>query len=155
MDLISKDKRITSEVIATTLNVSNKVVDEAMKGLVDNEYLKVKETKVGTDIIIERELTAPISELQGKKPKVTEIMIRYSYDWRAGFSDKDYDSSRPFCQRLMDLDKFYSRSDIEQISMIMGYSVWDRCGGWYTVPGTTKHEYHCRHEWKANVVTKK
>jgi len=155
LDLISKDKRITSEVIATTLNVSNKVVDEAMKGLVDNEYLSVKETKVGTDIIIERELTAPISELQGKKPKVTEIMIRYSYDWRAGFSDKDYDSSRPFCQRLMDLDKFYSRSDIEQISMIMGYSVWDRCGGWYTVPGTTKHEYHCRHEWKANVVTKK
>jgi DNA-binding Lrp family transcriptional regulator len=158
LDLISKDKRITSEVIASTLNISNKVVDEAMKGLVDNEYLKVKETKIGTDIIIERELTAPISELQGKKSKVTEIMILYSYEWRdivpANERNTAEHPSRAFCKRLMGLNKFYSRSGIEQISMIMGYSVWDRVGGWWTDP-INPTPYQCRHEWKANVVTKK
>ena len=150
LDLISKDKRITPEVIASTLNVSKSDVEQTIQDLVDNEYLKQSESKIGTDIIIERELTAPISELQGKNPskKVTEILIRYSYE---GPQDS---RNRPFCARLMKLNKFYSRSDIESISMIMGYSVWDRRGGWFTEPDGS-HRPYCRHEWKANLVKRK
>ena len=150
LDLISKDKRITPEVIASTLKVSTKDVEQTIQDLIDNEYLKQSESKIGTDIIIERELTAPISELQGKNPskKVTEILIRYSYE---GPQDS---RNRPFCARLMKLNKFYSRSDIESISMIMGYSVWDRRGGWFTEPDGS-HRPYCRHEWKANLVKRK
>jgi len=150
LDLISKDKRITPEVIASTLNVSKSDVEQTIQDLVDNEYLKQSESKIGTDIIIERELTAPISELQGKNPskKVTEILIRYSYE---GPQDS---RNRPFCARLMKLNKFYSRSDIESISMVMGYSVWDRRGGWFTEPDGS-HRPYCRHEWKANLVKRK
>lgn len=150
LDLISKDKRITPEIIASTLNSSKKLVEETLQDLVDNEYLKQNQYKVGTDIIVERELTAPISELQGKNPskKVTEILIRYSYE---GPQDS---RNRAFCARLLKLNKFYSRSDIEQISMIMGYSVWDRRGGWFTEPDGS-HRPYCRHEWKANIVKRK
>lgn len=150
LDLISKDKRITAEVIASTLKSSKKLVEETLQDLVDNEYLKQNQYKVGTDIIVERELTAPISELQGKNPskKVTEILIRYSYE---GPQDS---RNRAFCARLLKLNKFYSRSDIEQISMIMGYSVWDRRGGWFTEPDGS-HRPYCRHEWKANIVKRK
>lgn len=153
LDQISKQKAITPEVLADVLNVSKKLVEETIKDLVDNDYLKVTEKKIGTDIVIERELTAPISELQGKNPskKVTEILIRYSYEWRVADNGNP---SRKFCQRLLDLDRFYSRSDIEKISMIMGYSVWDRCGGWWTEPDGT-HSPQCRHEWKANIVKRK
>lgn len=153
LNQISKQKAITPEVLADVLNVSKKLVEETIKDLVDNNYLKVNEKKIGTDIVIERELTAPISELQGKNPskKVTEILIRYSYEWRVADNGNP---SRKFCQRLLDLDRFYSRSDIEQISMIMGYSVWDRCGGWWTEPDGT-HSPQCRHEWKANIVKRK
>ena len=153
LDLISKDKRITAEVIASTLKQPVKDVEQTIQDLVDNEYLKQSKSKIGTDIIVERELTAPISELQGKNPskKVTEILIRYSYEWRVADNGNP---SRKFCQRLLDLDKFYSRSDIEKISMIMGYSVWDRCGGWWTEPDGT-HSPQCRHEWKANIVKRK
>jgi hypothetical protein len=150
LDLISKDKRITSEVIASTLKVSTNDVELTIKDLVDNEYLKQNQSKVGTDVIIERQLTAPISELQGKNPskKVTEILIRYSYE---GPQDS---RNRTFCARLLKLNKFYSRSDIESISMIMGYSVWDRRGGWFTEPDGS-HRPYCRHEWKANIVKRK
>jgi hypothetical protein len=150
LDLISKDKRITAEVIASTLKSSKKLVEETLQDLVDNEYLKQNQYKVGTDVIVERELTAPISELQGKNPskKVTEILIRYSYE---GPQDS---RNRAFCARLLKLNKFYSRSDIEQISMIMGYSVWDRRGGWFTEPDGS-HRPYCRHEWKANIVKRK
>jgi hypothetical protein len=150
LDLISKDKRITPEVIASTLKVSTNDVELTIKDLVDNEYLKQNQSKVGTDVIIERQLTAPISELQGKNPskKVTEILIRYSYE---GPQDS---RNRTFCARLLKLNKFYSRSDIESISMIMGYSVWDRRGGWFTEPDGS-HRPYCRHEWKANIVKRK
>jgi hypothetical protein len=150
LDLISKDKRITPEVIASTLKVSTNDVELTIKDLVDNEYLKQNQSKLGTDVIIERQLTAPISELQGKNPskKVTEILIRYSYE---GPQDS---RNRTFCARLLKLNKFYSRSDIESISMIMGYSVWDRRGGWFTEPDGS-HRPYCRHEWKANIVKRK
>ena len=153
LDLISKDKRITPEVIASTLKASKSDVEQTIKDLVDNEYLKQNESKIGTDIVIERELTAPISELQGKNPskKVTEILIRYSYEWRVADNGNP---SRKFCQRLLDLNRFYSRADIEKISMIMGYSVWDRCGGWWTMPNGEASP-QCRHEWKANIVKRK
>lgn len=150
LDLISKDKRITPEVIASTLKASKSDVEQTIQDLVDNDYLKQSQSKIGTDIIIERELTAPISELQGKNPskKVTEILIRYSYE---GPQDS---RNRPFCARLMKLNRFYSRSDIESISMVMGYSVWDRRGGWFTEPDGS-HRPYCRHEWRANLVKRK
>ena len=160
LDLISKDKRITAEVIASTLKQPVKDIEQTIQDLVDNEYLKQSKSKIGSDVIIERQLTAPISELQGKNPskKVTEILIRYSYEWRdivpANERDTAEQPSRAFCKRLMGLDKFYSRSDIEKISMIMGYSVWDRVGGWWTDP-RNPIPYQCRHEWKANIVKRK
>jgi hypothetical protein len=153
LELINKDKRITPEVISTTLKVSKSVVEETIKSLVEKKILLENVSKIGTDQIIERELTKPLNELQGKTPKVTEILIRYSYEWRVPTSEQDYDTSRPFCQKLMDLDRFYSRSDIELISERVGYSVWDRCGGWWNNNGNI--EYQCRHEWKANIVKRK
>jgi hypothetical protein len=151
LDLIGKDKAITSEVIAKTLKVSKTLVEETIKDLTDSKILGEKKSKVGIDEVIEREVLKPIAELEGKNSKVTEILVRYSYEWRV--SDNG-NPSRPFCQKLLDLNRLYSRQDIELISMRVGYSVFDRCGGWWTEPDGT-HSPQCRHEWKANIVKKK
>ena len=150
LDLISKDKRITPEVIGSTLKVSQKVVEETLKGLAEKKMISESVVKQGTDKIIERELVKPVSELEGKNPskKVTEILIRYSYE---GPQDS---RNRPFCAKLLELDRFYSRADIELISERLGYSVWDRRGGWFTQPNG-EHRPYCRHEWKANIVKRK
>jgi hypothetical protein len=39
--------------------------------------------------------------------------------------------------------------------MRLGYSVWDRRGGWYTLPGTNEHRPYCRHEWKVLILKRK
>ncbi len=49
--------------------------------------------------------------------------------------------------KMIDLGRYYTRQDINQISDIMGYSVWERKGGWYTKPGTNQHYPTCRHTW--------
>jgi len=160
LDLITKDKRITPEVIAEVLKEDVGAVKRVIGILEEKGYLKSTETSIGKgddkSIIIERKLTAPISEIvESMKPKTTEFLIRYSYEWRQGFNDSDLVTSREFCKYFVTTDKMYSRSEIEAMSARLGYDVFSRGGGWYTIPNTNKHRHFCRHQWKANVVTRK
>jgi hypothetical protein len=160
LDLIVKDKRITPEVIADTLKEDIGAVKRVIDLLIEKGFIKTSEVKQGkgidSNIIIERQLTAPIGQIvEAIKPQTTQILIRYSYEWKQGFNDGDLDTSRPFCKYLVTANKFYSRSEIEQMSARLGYSVWDRRGGWYTKPGTNTHSPSCRHEWKSNIVKRK
>ena len=159
LDLISKDKRITPEVIADTLKESVSTVNNIIKDLEDKGFLKSKNSKIGKgideNVIIERTLTQPLSDIvEQVRPKTTAFLIRYSYEWIAGFSDANLTTSRDFCKYVLQANKMYSRSEIETISARLGYSVWDRRGGWWTKPNGV-HSESCRHEWKSNIVTRK
>ena len=160
LDLITKDKRITPEVIADVLKEDIGVVKRILGVIEDKGYIVSKEVSIGKgdneSTIIERKLTAPISDIvESMKPKTTEFLIRYSYEWRQGFNNSDIDTSRDFCKYFVTTDKMYSRSEIEAMSARLGYDVFSRGGGWYTIPDTNRHRPYCRHEWKANVVTRK
>ena len=158
LDQISKQKDVTPEVLAEVLDEDVDTINSILKDLEDRNILKTTETKIGkginSNIIVSRELTQPLSKTVGKvKPETTEILVRYSYDWIAGFNNSDKTNSRPFCVALLDANKIYSRSDIEMMSARLGYSVWDRRGGWWNDNGTISES--CRHEWKTNIVTRK
>lgn len=168
LDLIAKDKRITPEIIAEVLKEEIGVIKRIMNLLAEKGYIAVKDIVIGegidSNIVTERNLTEPLKDIVEKiKPQTTEFLIRYTYEWRKGFNDSDKPTSRPFCQYLMSQKqsngrkKMYSRSEIEQMTARLGYSVWDRGGGWYTVKGSkpAKHTPFCRHEWKENLVTRK
>lgn len=154
LDLISKDKRITSEVIAGTLKTDLTIIRNVIDGLEKKGILSVGTTRG----IIERKLSKPLSELNAPKPVTTSFMVRYSYEWRTDIPSSQRNSpdhpSRKFCQRLMALDRLYSRSEIETISARLGYSVFDRRGGWWTKPNGD-HSPSCRHRWFAQTVIKK
>jgi DNA-binding Lrp family transcriptional regulator len=163
LDLISKDKRITPEVIADTLNEKVDYINNIIKDLEDKGFLKSKESKIGKgieeNIIIERSLTQPLSDIvEAVKPKTTAFLIRYSYEWRDIVPSNERDSiahpSRDFCKYVMRVNKMYSRSEIETMSARLGYSVWDRSGGWWN-DNINPTPYKCRHEWKSNIVTRK
>jgi hypothetical protein len=154
LDLISKDKRITPEVIADTLKIDIDVVNRNIEDLIKSGSL-AQGTENG---VLIHELTAPLKDLTKIEPETKSFIIRYSYEWKdivpAGERNTAAHPSREFCKRLMSLDKFYSRSDIEQMSARLGYSVWDRKGKWWTMPDGT-HSPSCRHEWKSNLVMRK
>ena len=160
LDLMAKDKRITPQVLASTLDQNVDTINQVIKKLIDDGYIQPKQYTIGTgideNVITEHTLTEPLKDIIEKiKPQTTELLIRYSYEWKAGFSNADKDTSRPFCVALLDANKVYSRSEIELMSARLGYSVWDRKGGWYTKPGTNTHEPSCRHQWVSNIVTRK
>lgn len=155
LDLISKDKRITPEVLADVLKRDVEVINTAISSLQTEGYLKV----IGKDLSILNpkykplvsELTMPLSKIPGgSKTTTTEVLLRYTY---AGPKD---DRNRPFCARMLKLaeTKLWSRADIENISERLGYSVWDRRGGWFTEPNGN-HRPYCRHRWDVKIVTRK
>ena len=148
LDLLRKDKRITPEVIAETLDIEVESAKEIIKRLTEEGRIKSKIVKVGIDQVIERTLTEPISKQTDKTPETLNFKLMYSYE---GPQDS---RNRPFCARLMELDRLYSRTDIETMSRRMGYSVWDRRGGWWTKPNGD-HSISCRHNWVQNIVMKK
>jgi hypothetical protein len=155
LDLISKDKRITPEVMATVLKRDIAVINTTLEALKLEGYLTVEGTVM--NILSpkykpqERALVEPLKDiLGGNKSTTTEVLLRYTY---AGPKD---DKNRPFCARLLQLaeTKLWSRVDIENISERLGYSVWDRRGGWFTQPNGT-HRPYCRHRWQVKIVTRK
>jgi hypothetical protein len=154
LDLIQKDKRITAEVIAGTIGVDIDIINRVLDGL-DKRGIVSSSVSRG---ITERKLSKPLSELNAPKPTTTSFMVRYSYEWRTDIPGNERDSadhpSRYFCARLMQLDRLYSRAEIEAISARLGYSVFDRRGGWWTQPNGQASP-SCRHRWFAQTVIKK
>jgi hypothetical protein len=160
LDQISKQKDITPNVLSEILKVDIVEIIAILKSLEERNIIKAINRTIGrgidANVVTERQLVKPLSKTVGEvKPTTTEMLVRYSYEWKAGFSDANLSTSRPFCKYLIEADKFYSRSEIEQLSARLGYSVWDRGGGWWTKKGTNIHSVSCRHEWKTNVVTRK
>jgi hypothetical protein len=154
LDLIQKDKRITAEVIAGTIGVDLDIINRVLDGL-DKRGIVSSSVSRG---ITERKLSKPLSELNAPKPSTTSFMVRYSYEWRSDIPSGQRDTadhpSRVFCARLMQLDRLYSRAEIEAISARLGYSVFDRRGGWWTQPNGQASP-SCRHRWFAQTVIKK
>ena len=155
LDLISKDKRVTPEVMAKVLNKSVDQIDNALEALKLEGYLT--QTGLAISILnpnytpVVRQLTMPLSKIPGgDKTTKTEVLLRYTY------SGPEDSKNRPFCARMLQLakTKLWSRADIENISERLGYSVWDRRGGWFTEPNGN-HRPYCRHRWQVKIVTRK
>jgi len=148
LDLIKKDKRITPEVIGRALKMPVDEVVSIIEILAEGGLILASVKKIGVDEIIERTIPEPLKDLTDKKPRTLEQKIMYSYE---GPQDN---RNRDFCRRLLAMDKFFSRADIETMSMRLGYSVWDRRGGWWTKPSGERSP-SCRHRWVQNFVIRK
>jgi len=151
LEVIKKDSKISIENIARAVKSSVEYVEQRIKDFVAANVLKYDVVKN------ERSLLKPVSEIVDK-PLKTTIEVLYSYEWKPEVPvwqrNTPAHPSRPFCQRLMALDRFYTRKDIETLTLRLGYSVFDRAGGWWTMPNGV-HSESCRHEWRQNVVVKK
>jgi hypothetical protein len=152
LELIRQDPHITSDVIAGIINQSVDFVDSKIEQLQQKGYLERGTAVSGEDEIIEwsvpprAEVSAPPPEKGTTDP--VRVKVMYSYEPKSGL-EPVIPTTRPFCKKLIQLDRLYSRADIEKISARLGYSVWNRKGGWWG------HKEECRHRWVSSIVIKK
>jgi len=94
---------------------------------------------------------------QGKDLTVTEteLEVLYSYELKPNAPDLvKGGKSRDFCATLIELDKLYTRQEIQQISKKVDRDVWSYRGGWYHNPNTGRNTPPCRHTWMKNITVK-
>lgn len=151
LELIKKDKRITPEVIATTIKQTVSYVKSKINSLTKRGYLESTSETIGVDTIIERTVPSGIDIITPPSGKISPaaISIKYSYEVKPRVGPELIPTSRPFCIRMIGLNRLYSRADIENISQRLGYSVFDRKGGWWG------KNPECRHRWVSHIVLKK
>ena len=145
-----KKKRDASvEEMAKEFGVSKAKVAKRIAYLMTNNQYPISRA---VDEIAEQNLPKGIKEVAAPV-----LEVRYRYAWATGFSNADKKSSREFCKVMLDLadqGKVYTRDDIDGISAIMGYSVWNRRGGWYHTPSGVNRP-QCRHVWEQQLVIRK
>lgn len=154
LDLIQKNKYITADEIASAMKVDRQVVVASLASLENNGLIASNEVNDNGSILISREITeAGKTQKRARRP-LADISIRYTYEVTPGLGNPIISTTRDFCRRLIELDRVYSRAEIQQISQRLGYSVWQRRGGFYHNPRTGVTTPYCRHRWVEQVVIK-
>jgi hypothetical protein len=144
-----KNRDASVEEMAKEFGVSKAKVAKRVAYLITKDRYPISRA---VDKIAEQNLPKNVKEVA--EPV---LEVRYKYSWATGFSNKDKGSSRQFCKVMLDLagqGKVYTREDIDGISAIMGYSVWNRRGGWYHTPSGVNRP-QCRHVWEQQLVIRK
>lgn len=132
-----------SNAIATALKTNIEEIAKSMARLMKWEVItKGQVTELGTQLVREEQI--PIERFE----------VRYGYRTRLDVPPAKT-GSRQFCERLMGLNRLYTRDEINTISSRVDRDVWKYRGGWYTNPDTQVSTPWCRHEWIQQLVVKR
>jgi hypothetical protein len=96
-----------------------------------------------------------VNLLNASQVPTEDFEVRYTYELRDGIDGaKIIPTTRDFCREVIELDRAYTREEIDTISSRVGWDVWFERGGWYHNPQTGQNTPFCRHIWKF-ILTKK
>ncbi len=150
--LLDKDPLMDNKTIADTLRIREERVNDLINQMIEDKILNIKDIKSGGQnkaIRVPEKTAVREAKKIGAEPE--EYKVVYSYEWRPGVKP-DIRNSREFCVKLLNVNKMYTRAQIEQISKIVGWDVWNFRGGWWTRKGGKTRTPFCRHIWSANTV---
>ena len=132
-----------SNGIAKALNTNIEEIAKSMAKLMRWEVItKGEVTDLGKSLV--REVDIPIERFE----------VRYAYRKRLDVPPAK-SGSRQFCERLIGLNRLYTKDEINTISGRVDRDVWRYRGGWYTNPDTKVTTPWCRHEWIQQLVVKR
>lgn len=156
LKLIQKNPNITTADIAIATNIEKAYAEEVLQKLTERGFITTSEVSGVGGSLVTRKLTDSLPSIVGKiSKKLPEIMIRYSYEVKPGVGAPIIPGTRPFCRAMLSKDRLFSRPQIEALSAVLGYSLWDRKGGFWNKGKGKGISADCRHMWKTNIVVKK
>jgi hypothetical protein len=127
------------------INVTSSELKDTLKQLNDAKIINV--TIEGNNI--------SVKPLQSADKPQRQIEVMYSYEVRKGQGEPIIDTTRAFCRKLIENNKLYTREEIQTMSSIFGYDIFEYGGGYYRDPSTGTLAPHCRHNFKSNIVIRK
>lgn len=153
---IQKNPNITSKDLAIANKIDVSYADEVIANLEKKGFIESTTTSTLGGAIITRKLTKSLPSILGEvSTKLPEILVRYSYVVKPGVGQPIIPGTRPFCREMLAKPRLFSRMQIERLSEQLGYSLWDRSGGFWNRGKGKGISASCRHMWKTNIVVKK
>jgi hypothetical protein len=151
------------KAILNTIKENTGITIGEVVNIIDADLLKVSKAidnlnKTGLIQPAEGGLTITDNGLREIADMPTELLVRYQYEKAPNTKgDIIIDTSREFCRSVVRVNRVYSREDINAMSALLGYDVWKRRGGWYTIPDSSPavHRPSCRHIWASKVVRRR
>ncbi len=151
------------KAILNTIKENTGITIGEVVNIIDADLLKVSKAidnlnKTGLIQPAEGGLTITDNGLREIADMPTELLVRYQYEKAPNTKgDIIIDTSREFCRSVVRVNRVYSREDINAMSALLGYDVWKRRGGWYTIPNSSPavHRPSCRHIWASKVVRRR
>lgn len=144
LEIVTKNPLITKTEIGKILSIPESKVKELIKNLEDEGILKITE---GTWNILK--VPPPTSIVDRIGDELSKFSVKYKYT-----GPKD-NKNRDFCRAMLNLNRVYTREEIDKISKLVDRNVWTKRGGWQTIKGTDIHLPFCRHTWSSVLVKKK
>jgi hypothetical protein len=153
MQYLQQNKGVTMKQLAGRFGLNEYLLERSLANLSKNNMLA---WRLGKDGQIIADKFQPFNNPENvvrqqiNEPEMLVTMFSYT-----GPNDE---KTRAFCKSMLELDRMWERKEIDTLSAELGYSVWESCGGWYTIPNSGTPPIRrpkCRHIWKAMVVKKK
>jgi hypothetical protein len=123
------------------------------------EIAKSTERLIDFELLIDGDVSDLGKQLLDEAPApIDQFMVVYSYQKRPGIEGPPKlpdGRTRDFCARLLDINRLYTRDEINNISSRVDRNVWNYRGGWYTNPQTQVSTPYCRHIWVQQLVIKR
>ena len=159
----------------TESDIADYVLNNDIKGLTINQLKVLIRKDLGLEITT-KELNRTLSSLndagvikstindgiidikppiEPKVPPSRSVQVLYSYEVKPGLGAPVIPTSRDFCIKLVENDRYYSRTEIQTMTEIFGYDIFKFTGGYYYNPDTQETTKSCRHFWQSTIVTPK
>lgn len=135
----------TGETISNVIQILGLSAEDLMRNIT---YLK--ELKYLND-----DLKVTFKGKLASKRATTYLKTVYQYKVRPGVGAPVIKTTRDFCRRLINLNKVYTRAEIDVITRIVGRDVWLYRGGFYHDPKQDKTFPYCRHTWYQMIIEEK
>jgi len=148
LQILNNDSKTLPSEIAKALKMEESDVVEAIAEMKKNGLLNQNKSE---GLV----LTTKGENTMNDLPFTTEISIAYSYDVMAGLGATIIDGSREFCRELVGMNKIWNAVEISELSVEVGYDVWELRGGFWRHKGTDEITPYCRHEWNQQIIRKK
>ena len=171
-DFEKEEKDLMSKYAKETFDIYSVLQKQIMQMILDGENFQGIAKAVGSDLktvtkayldlkrkgIISSTgtLTAKgVNTLASNEPNFV-LETRYTYEKRPNVDGGNIiATTRDFCREVIELDRAYTREEIEIISANEDRNVWLYRGGWYKNPDAPRATPFCRHTWFQNITVKK
>lgn len=149
LSLINSNPLISVNEVAAALKIGTDEASAIMHEIISKDLVQVDEASGKIRV-------SEIGDKALRDKKVVKISSMYKYGLNPYVTGKPIiPTTREFCERLIQLDRMYTRNDLNKISEEVGYNVWTRRGGFYHNPTTNITTPFCRHIWELKIVTEK